>query len=102
MTEYIEAGHAVDHGSLSGGAGSAPPVAQDVTYERLLQARSEPQNWLTYYGAYDGKRFSPLDQINTENVNRLTPAWVFQTGAAACTPDRRRTRSRPPRSSLTG
>jgi hypothetical protein len=32
--------------------GVAPPVAQNVTYERLLNARSEPQNWLTYYGAY--------------------------------------------------
>ncbi|HEX8693471.1 MAG TPA: PQQ-dependent dehydrogenase, methanol/ethanol family [Longimicrobium sp.] len=61
-------------------AGSAPPVAQGVTSERIARARSEPQNWLTYYGAYDGQRYSPLDQINTGNVARLRPAWVFQTG----------------------
>ena len=36
--------------------------------------RSEPENWLTYYGAYDGQRYSPLDQINKENVKQLTPA----------------------------
>lgn len=82
MTEYVQAGHAVNHTSLSGVVGSAPPVAQDVTYERILRARSEPQNWLTYYGAYDGQRYSSLDQINTENVKRLAPAWVFQFGSA--------------------
>ena len=41
---------------------------------------TEPQNWLTYYGAYDGQRYSLLDQINTENVKRLGPAWIFQAG----------------------
>lgn len=64
-------------------AGEAPPVAQRVTYERLVRARSEPQNWLTYYGAYDGQRFSALDQINTANVRSLRPAWTFQHGAMA-------------------
>jgi alcohol dehydrogenase (cytochrome c) len=58
--------------------GTAPPVASAVTFERLLKARGEPQNWLTYYGAYDGQRYSPLDQINGGNVATLRPAWVFQ------------------------
>jgi alcohol dehydrogenase (cytochrome c) len=78
MSSYVDAGHAADQSSLSNVIGSAPAVVNDVTYERLLHARSEPQNWLTYYGAYDGKRYSPLDQINADNVHRLTPAWVFQ------------------------
>ena len=82
MAEYVDAGHAVDWASLSGVVGSAPPAVQNVTYERILRARSEPQNWLTYYGAYDGQRYSPLEQINTENVRRLSPAWVFQCGPA--------------------
>jgi alcohol dehydrogenase (cytochrome c) len=80
-TEYVDAGTAVDNSTLSGIVGSAPPVTDDVTYERILDARSEPQNWLTYYGAYDGQRYSPLDQINTETVKQLTPAWVFQCGS---------------------
>ncbi len=56
----------------------APPVADSVTSERLVRARSEPHNWLTYYGAYDGQRHSALDQINVRNVASLQAAWVFQ------------------------
>jgi alcohol dehydrogenase (cytochrome c) len=81
MTEYVQA-QPVDFTELSAVTGSAPPVAENVTYERILNARAEPQNWLTYYGAYDGQRYSPLDQINTGNVKKLAPAWVFQFGAA--------------------
>ncbi|MDQ3791582.1 MAG: PQQ-binding-like beta-propeller repeat protein, partial [Actinomycetota bacterium] len=79
--EYVDAGEAVDNSSLGPMVGEAPAVAQDVTYERILDARSEPHNWLTYYGAYDGQRYSPLDQINKENVSQLRPAWVFQSGS---------------------
>jgi alcohol dehydrogenase (cytochrome c) len=61
--------------------GSAPPVAKGVNYDRILNARSEPHNWLTYYGTYDGQRFSQLDLINAGNVKGLTPAWVFQCGS---------------------
>jgi alcohol dehydrogenase (cytochrome c) len=80
--QYLDAGQAVDQTFLSGVVGKAPPVVRNVTYERILQARLEPQNWLTYYGAYDGQRYSQLDQINTENVRRLRPAWVFQAGSS--------------------
>ncbi len=83
--EYVDAGEAVDQGILSGktaGGDIAPPVVRDVTYERILDARSEPENWLTYYGAYNGQRYSPLDQINTENVKRIGPAWIFQAGTS--------------------
>src|ERR671910_2984438 len=75
--EYVDAGQAVDNSTLSGIVGEAPAVTDGVTYERILNARSEPENWLTYYGAYNGQRYSPLDQINRENVTRVTPAWVF-------------------------
>ncbi|HEX8695694.1 MAG TPA: PQQ-dependent dehydrogenase, methanol/ethanol family [Longimicrobium sp.] len=60
--------------------GSAPPVAASVTYERILRAREEPRNWLTYFGTYDGQRFSALAQVDTSNVKRLRPAWIFQQG----------------------
>ncbi len=78
--EYIEAPPALNLSTQSAVVGQAPPVVEDVTYERILEARQEPHNWLTYYGAYNGQRYSPLDQINTENVHRLAPAWVFQFG----------------------
>jgi alcohol dehydrogenase (cytochrome c) len=83
--EYVDAGEAIDQALLSGktaGGEIAPPVVEGVTYERLLDARSEPHNWLTYYGAYNGQRYSPLDQINTENVKRIGPAWIFQAGTS--------------------
>src|SRR5919197_3681704 len=80
-TDYVDAGHAVDAVSLTQVPRQAPPVAKGVNYERILNARSEPHNWLTYYGAYDGQRYSPLDQINTSNVKQLTPAWVYQIGS---------------------
>jgi len=83
--EYVDAGEAIDQGLLSGktaGGEIAPPVVQNVDYERIVNARSEPQNWLTYYGDYNGQRYSPLDQINTENVKRIGPAWVFQAGSS--------------------
>ena len=80
-TDYVDAGQAIDNSTLSRIVGSAPPVTDSLTYERILNARSEPQNWLTYYGAYDGQRYSPLDQINKDNVRRLAPAWVFQAGS---------------------
>ncbi len=49
-----------------------------VTFERLLHADNEPGNWLTYSRTLDGRRFSPLDQINRENVKRLKVKWLFQ------------------------
>jgi alcohol dehydrogenase (cytochrome c) len=61
-------------------AGTAPPVTAGVTAQRIVNARAEPRNWLTYYGAYDAQRYSRLDQINVGNVKHLTPAWVFQAG----------------------
>ncbi len=79
--EYVDAPPAIKLGNATQQVGSAPPVAKEVTYERILDARSEPENWLTYYGAYDGNRYSKLDQINTENVKRLAPTWVFQFGS---------------------
>jgi alcohol dehydrogenase (cytochrome c) len=71
-------GHPVT--ALSGAPGAAPAVAQAVTSARLVRARAEPHNWLTYYGAYDGQRYSALDQIHPGNVQQLRPAWVFQYG----------------------
>jgi alcohol dehydrogenase (cytochrome c) len=80
-TEYVDAGTALPYATLSTSVGKAPPVTKGLTHERILNAREEPHNWLTYYGAYDGQRYSPLDQINKDNVGKLTPQWVFQAGS---------------------
>jgi alcohol dehydrogenase (cytochrome c) len=49
-----------------------------VTYDRLLGADKEAGNWLMYSRTYNGWRFSPLDQINTQNVKNLHMKWMFQ------------------------
>jgi alcohol dehydrogenase (cytochrome c) len=78
--------HQAKHGPVflsemnAAAAGQAPPVADNVTFDRILNARTEPHNWLTYYGAYDGQRYSSLDQINTTNIKKLKPVWSFQHG----------------------
>jgi alcohol dehydrogenase (cytochrome c) len=80
MTDYVDAGEAVAHRTLSNVKGEAP-ATRNVDYERIQGARSEPENWLTYYGTYDGQRYSTLNQITKDNVRKLTPAWVFQAGS---------------------
>ena len=80
MTDYVDAGEAVPHKTLSAVKGNAPQVS-NVDSERIRNATSEPENWLTYYGTYDAQRHSGLDQINKDNVKRLSAAWVFQAGS---------------------
>ena len=60
---------------------AAPLTGQQVTYERLLNADREPANWMTYSGTYRGWRYSPLDQIKRENVQKLKLKWVYQMSA---------------------
>ena len=60
---------------------TAGALSQEVTSERLLHADKEPTNWLMYYGNYQGWRYSPLQQINTANVQRLVVKWKFHTGS---------------------
>ncbi|MBO4237574.1 MULTISPECIES: PQQ-dependent dehydrogenase, methanol/ethanol family [Pseudonocardia] len=79
--EYVDAGKAFDHSKLSNLPHSAPDVTRGLDYDRILQARSESHNWITYYGDYDGKRHSLLDQINAGNVKDLKVAWIFQASA---------------------
>ena len=55
---------------------AAPPVPGGVTFERLVNAASEPHNWLMYWGDYQGTHYSPLEQITTANVARLRSAWA--------------------------
>jgi len=49
-----------------------------VTFDRILRADEEPQNWLTYGGTYANDRYSLLTQINRENVKNLQLKWVWR------------------------
>jgi len=57
---------------------SAASFAQNVPYQRIVQAGSTPNDWLTYSGNYNGQRYSLLDQITPANVRNLELQWVFQ------------------------
>lgn len=77
--------------ALSGGIGVA--VAQDattlkkpipsstrpVTQDRLNSADGQKNDWLHVNGGYAQTRYYPGNQINTGNVSKLRPAFVFQT-----------------------
>jgi len=53
--------------------------AQQVTFDRLLHADKEPQNWISYSGTLFNQRFSPLVQITPANVKSLDLQWVWQS-----------------------
>ena len=49
-----------------------------VTAERLK--KPEDGNWLHFRRTYDGWGYSPLAEINADNVARLQPVWSYATG----------------------
>lgn len=52
-----------------------------VTEARIIAADKEPGNWLSHGRTYDEQRFSPLKQINRENVGSLGLAWETPAGS---------------------
>ncbi|MFO1183543.1 MAG: PQQ-binding-like beta-propeller repeat protein [Bauldia sp.] len=54
--------------------------AADVTYDRLLNAEKEGANWLQNHRDYSSTRYSPLDQINKDNVKNLKVAFTTAIG----------------------
>lgn len=53
---------------------------------RLRNAQDDPDNWLTYGHGYANQRFSTLREIDADNVTRLAPAWIHQTGVVGTFP----------------
>jgi len=64
-------------GALMALAACAPLEAQ-VTFERIVNAEREPQNWLSYSGTPSNQRYSLLDQVDTSTVAGLDLTWVWQ------------------------
>ena len=70
--------------ALGGLAFAAVPAwAQGVTSERLVNADSEPQNWLLPYRTYNSTSYSPLDEINVDNVKGLKVAFMTAIGGSS-------------------
>src|SRR5713101_1664424 len=75
------------------GAQAQQPQAADaamnlkpVTSEMLRSP--PPADWLMWRRTYDGFGYSPLDQINKDNVKNLKPVWSWSMnpGATETTP----------------
>jgi alcohol dehydrogenase (cytochrome c) len=56
----------------------AVSLSAQISFDRLLNAAKEPQNWLTYSGSMMSQRYSPLTGITPENVKNLELQWVYQ------------------------
>jgi alcohol dehydrogenase (cytochrome c) len=74
----VQFNHSARHailGALASGLLAAalvgPAAAADVTNERLLNADAETANWIHHHRTYDGHRFSPLNEVNKDNVGQL-------------------------------
>ncbi len=55
-----------------------PSPDLNVSFQRIRNAREEPQNWLTYWGDYQGTHYSRLKSITPANVSSLSSQWSFQ------------------------
>src|SRR5438445_4092883 len=55
-----------------------PTSQAQVSFERILGASKEPENWLTYSGTTLSQRYSLLDQITPANVKNLELQWIYQ------------------------
>ena len=60
---------------LAVGAGLLPA---QVSFDRILGAAKEPNNWLTYSGGVMSQRYSGLTQVSPDNVKNLELQWMFQ------------------------
>jgi len=56
---------------------SPPRAVAAVDSKRMLAAAGEPGAWMSYGRTYSEQRYSPLAQINTDNVGTLGLAWAY-------------------------
>ncbi len=63
--------------AIGAGSARAARAPGDVDQARLDAADSEPQNWFTAGRDTGGRYYSPLEQINTTNADKLGFAWQY-------------------------
>jgi alcohol dehydrogenase (cytochrome c) len=75
------AAHAADEIQNANTTESSPvPAAlRPVSQDRLDGAARDSASWLHSNGSYAQTRYAPAAQINTKNVGKLRPAFIFQT-----------------------
>jgi alcohol dehydrogenase (cytochrome c) len=55
-------------------------IAQSMAVQGAAPGLENPEDWPQYHRTYNGWRYSPLDQINRDNIKRLKVAWIHQPG----------------------
>src|SRR5262249_43396117 len=58
---------------------SRTATTRSIDDAKLRDADARTSDWLTHGRTYSETRFSPLKQINTDNVKNLGLAWAFDT-----------------------
>ena len=48
--------------------------------DKLIELSQSNSNWVLPGKDYSATNYSPMDQINKENVADLRPSWTFSTG----------------------
>ncbi len=81
-TSLLIAGSAYAQEPVGGAGIKANPMPKftNVTQSMLNESIKDGKNWLHPNGNYEQTRHYPATQINTGNVAKLRPAFVFQTG----------------------
>ena len=65
--------------SIALGAAVATPGVVSANDDVTMLSKN-PNNWAMWGRTYDGSRYSPLAQIDKDNVGDLQVAWTFSTG----------------------
>lgn len=55
---------------------SSPQTPQPADWE------TSTESWSVYRGSWAGNSYSPLTQVNRDNVDQLEVAWIYRTGDA--------------------
>ena len=80
LTSWSQAGIAQETQAGAGiKARPMPSTLGSVSQQMLDAASKDSKNWLISNGDYAQTRYYPSEQINTKNVAKLKPAFVFQT-----------------------
>ena len=71
-------------------AALATPILACIAIARTGGAQAVDGEWRAYGHDVFGSRYSPLTEINRDNIGRLTVAWTYHTGEPLPTRDMKR------------
>src|SRR5437763_792839 len=79
VAAFLVAATILAQGQRGEGVPQPEAPAPNVSFDQILKANQQPQNWLTYSGTNMSQRHSLLTQVTPANVKDLELKWVFQS-----------------------